>query len=102
MSGDGGDSQDPVGVPPLGGTKYHRDDRKTRGRRRLGVPCSSGGNGIRRSPPHRGIHQEMTDIHIGKGACGPIYDICMEEDRMPGTSRMLLWWDQGAVNEPEE
>ena len=71
MSGDRGDSQDPGGVPPLGGTKDHGADGETRDRRRVGVPCSSGVNGSRGSPPHRGIHQEMTDIHSRKGGLPP-------------------------------
>ena len=32
----------------------------------------------------------------------PIYEICTEVERMPGTSRMVRWWDQDAINETEE
>ena len=35
-------------------------------------------------------------------ACHPIYGLCMEAERIPGTSRLVRWWDQDAVNEPEE
>ena len=35
-------------------------------------------------------------------ACRPIYDLCKEVDRIPGTSRLVRWWDQDAVNEPEK
>ena len=35
-------------------------------------------------------------------ACRPIYELCTEAERMPGTSWMVRWWDQDAVNEPEE
>ena len=46
------------GVPPSGGTTDHRYYGKTRGRRRVGVPISKGGDGIRGYPPHRGVHQD--------------------------------------------
>ena len=45
----------------------HRDDGKTRGRRRLVVPIGNGGDGSRGAPPHRGIYQEATYDHIGEG-----------------------------------
>ena len=35
-------------------------------------------------------------------ACRPIYELCMEAERMPGTTRLVRWWDQDAVNEPED
>ena len=28
----------------------------------------------------------------------PIYDMCTEAERMPGTIRLVQWWDQDAVN----
>ena len=34
--------------------------------------------------------------------CQPIYVLSTEADIMPGTSQMVRWWDQDAVNEPEE
>ena len=34
--------------------------------------------------------------------CRPIYELCKEVERMPGTSRLVQWWYQEAVNEPEE
>ena len=37
-----------------------------------------------------------------KVACHPIYEICVEAERMPVTSQMIGWWDQDVVNEPEE
>ena len=37
-----------------------------------------------------------------KLAYQPIYKICVKAKRMPGTSWMVRWWDQGVVNEPEE
>ena len=30
--------------------------------------------------------------------CRPIYELCIEKERMPGMSRMVRWWDQYAVN----
>ena len=38
LGGDRGDSQGPDRVPPPGGAMDHGDDRKTQGRRRVGVP----------------------------------------------------------------
>ena len=35
-------------------------------------------------------------------ACRPVYALCAEAERMPGTSRVVRWWDQDAVNEPEQ
>ena len=32
----------------------------------------------------------------------PIYELCTEADHIPGKSRMLWWWYQYAVKEPEE
>ena len=34
-------------------------------------------------------------------ACCPIYEPFMEAERIPGTSWLVRWWDQDAVNEPE-
>ena len=38
----------------------------------------------------------------GKVACCPIYKICVEAELIPGMSRMVSWWYQDVVNEPEE
>ena len=35
-------------------------------------------------------------------ACRPVYVLCTYADRIPGKIRMVHWWDQDAVNEPEE
>ena len=32
----------------------------------------------------------------------PVYALCMEAERIPGTSRLVRWWDQDSVNEPED
>ena len=37
-----------------------------------------------------------------KVACRPIYEPYVEAERRMGTSRMMIWWDQDVVNEPEE
>ena len=34
--------------------------------------------------------------------CRPIYALCTESEQMTGTKRMVLWWDQDAINYPEE
>ena len=38
----------------------------------------------------------------GKMACRPIYELCAEAERMPGTIRMVILWYQDVVNKPEE
>ena len=35
-------------------------------------------------------------------ACFPIYELCVEAERIPGMIRMVRWWDHDVVNEPEE
>ena len=30
--------------------------------------------------------------------CRPIYVMCTEADRIPGTIRMVRWWDQDVLN----
>ena len=37
-----------------------------------------------------------------KVAFRTVYELCAEAERMPGMSHMVRWWDQDAVNEPEE
>ena len=58
LGGDGGDAQDLGGVPPPGGATDQRDAIEMWGRRRVGVPIGSGGNGSRGDLPHLGVHQE--------------------------------------------
>ena len=35
-------------------------------------------------------------------ACKPVYVLCTEAERMTGRIRMVRWWDQDVVNDPEE
>ena len=35
-------------------------------------------------------------------ACRPIYKLCTELDQITGTIRLVQWWDQDAVNKPQE
>ena len=37
-----------------------------------------------------------------KVACQPIYELCVEAERISGTIQMMIWWDQDVVNETEE
>ena len=67
LGGDRVDSQGPDGVPPSGGATDHRDDRKTIGRRRVGVSSGRGGDGRSRDPPHQSIHKEAADYHSRYG-----------------------------------
>ena len=41
-------------------------------------------------------------IIAGKVPCRPIYELCVKAEQMLGKSRMVRWWDQDVVNEPEE
>ena len=34
-------------------------------------------------------------------ACRPIYELCIETDRRPGTSLLMRWWDQDVVQESQ-
>ena len=50
-----------------------------------------------------GIYTKRRQMNIAeKVACRPVYTLCTEAERMLGTSRMMRWWDQDAVNQPEE
>ena len=71
LGGDRGDAQGPDRIPLLGGVMDHRDDRKTWGRQKVGVPIVRGGNISRGDPPHRGVHQEVADDNSGEGALPP-------------------------------
>ena len=39
---------------------------------------------------------------VERVACCPIYELCTEVERITGTSRLVRWWDQDTVNEPED
>ena len=47
------------------------------------------------------IKRRQTNI-VERGAFWPIYALFVEAETMPGTSRMVRWLDQDAVNEQEE
>ena len=34
--------------------------------------------------------------------CRPIYELCMDAEKMPGMSWSVQWWYQDALNESEE
>ena len=99
---DRGDAQGSDDVSPLGGTTGHRDDREMWGRRRVGVSSSRGGDGIR-GDLHIGVYIKRRKTTMKERvACWPIYELCMEAERRPRTIRMVRWWYQDAVNDPEE
>ena len=35
-------------------------------------------------------------------SCRPVYELCAEAEILLGTIQMVFWWDQNAVNVPEE
>ena len=37
-----------------------------------------------------------------KVACCPIYELCVEAERMMGMILMVIWWEQDVVNGPKE
>ena len=37
-----------------------------------------------------------------KVACRPIYELCADAERMPGTSQMMIWWDKDVLNKPDK
>ena len=47
------------------------------------------------------IKRQQTTV-AERVACRPVYALCKEAERMPGTSRLVQWWDQEAVNEPDK
>ena len=51
----------------MGGVTDLGDDNKIGNRRRVGVSSGRGGDGLPGDPPHRSIHKEASENHIGKG-----------------------------------
>ena len=47
------------------------------------------------------IKKRQTTI-LERVACRPVSALCTDVERMPGTIRLVQWWDQNAVNEVEE
>ena len=47
------------------------------------------------------IRRRQTTI-ADRVAYRPVYELFTEAERMPGTSRLVRWWDQDTVNESEE
>ena len=83
-------------------------------RRITGMTATRGVGGEREYPPvvaameSAGLHTIVDYIRrrqeniAEKVACCPVYKLCVEAERMPGTIRMVRWWYQDVVNEPEE
>ena len=102
MGGEGGDAKGPGYVPPLGVQADHGGDRYTWGGRGVGIPpvvvaleaavLNSIMDYIRRR--QASIAEEV--------ACCPVYNLCVEAERRPGTIHRMIWWDQDVVNESEE
>ena len=50
-----------------------------------------------------GVYIKRRQTTISKRLfCHPVYALCTEEENFTGTSRILRWWYQDAVNEPKE
>ena len=91
MSGDEKDDKVIGRIPSSGRKADHRDDGDTWGGQGVGVPHGGGGNGRRGTPPHWRVHQEGQATIAENVAFRPIYELCVEAHRMPGTSRMVRW-----------
>ena len=49
-----------------------------------------------------GIYIKRRQMTIAERVeCRPVYELCTEADRITGIFRMVYWWDQDAVNDPE-
>ena len=101
MGGDRGDAQGPDGIPPSSSATYHRDDGETWGLRRVGVSRGIGGDGLCGAPPVRLYIKRRQTAIAEKVVCWPVYALCTEAERMPGTRWIVHWWDQDTVNKPE-
>ena len=42
------------------------------------------------------IRRQQADI-AAQVVCRPIYELCIEAEGRPGTSQMMIWWDQDVV-----
>ena len=47
------------------------------------------------------IKRRKTTV-VDRVACRPVYTLCTEAEWMLGTSRVVRWWDQDALNKTEE
>ena len=96
MGDDWGDAQGPDRVPPSGGATDHKDDGET-----LYPEVEEATESTGLHPIGVYIKRRQTTIEE-RMACRTFYELCTEAERMPGTSRMVRWWDQDTVNKPEE
>ena len=72
--------------------------------------CGAGGecyySSLEEAMEDTGVHPIMVYIKRRQTtisyrvACHPGYVLCTEAERVPRTSRLVLWWDHDAVNEP--
>ena len=80
----------------------HRDEGNSWDRR--GVVILPGGVAMEAAGLHpiRAYNRRMQANIAEKLACRTIYELCAKAERMPWTIRMVRWWYQDVVNEPEE
>ena len=71
LGDDGGDVEDPGGVPPPFGQTNHGDDSKKYGRQEFGISPGGGGTGSNGLTPHLGVHLEKVGNHWGTGDMPP-------------------------------
>ena len=66
------------------------------------VEEAGGGSGTTRRVAQYRLVPDDTVQKGTKVACLPIYELCVEAEQMPGTSRIMRCWDQDVLNEPDE
>ena len=94
LGGDGGDIEYPGGV-------HHRPDRRISGMTDKYVadrmcqcpPVVATLEAAVLYPVQEYISRHQAKISAQVAFC-PIYKLCTEVDWRPGTSRMIIWWDQ--------
>ena len=89
MGGDGGDAQGPGGVPPPGGATDHGDDGKRGAGGEWEYPS------VVEAMENTGIHsigvynRRWKSTIAERVASRPIYELCTEAERIPGTIRLV-------------
>ena len=52
--------------------------------------------------PNRVYTKRLHTTIVERVAYRPVYAMCTEAERITRTIRFVRWWDQDAVNEPEQ
>ena len=102
MGGDGKDSKVLGRITSLGNKAYHGDDGDTWGGRVVVIPpVVVAMDAVGLHPIGEYISSWLATIAEKVAFC-TIYELCVEADRIPGASCMVILWDQDVVNKPED